>query len=106
MEPRHEQVGRRPVDGRARERLRDAQRREALALDAVAKADRTLMAKRRHWEQACDAAERKVTEALRARDQAVAALAEVSGLDRAALLLSETPASVRRARRSAGGGTR
>lgn len=106
MEPRHEQAGRRPVDGRARERLREAQRREARALQAVAKADDSLMAKRLRWQQTCNAAERAVAEALRARDLAVAALAEVSGLDRAALLLSETPASVRRARRSAADGTR
>jgi hypothetical protein len=93
--------GRYPLRASARERMRDAQRREAAALDAVTKASGRVAAEQRRMKQLCAERERSVAGAVTAHCQAVAALAAVSGVERTALLLSEPASAIRRACRVA-----
>lgn len=75
-----------PTGADARQRLQAAQRAEAVALSEATKA----YAARARVQARVDAADRNIAEA-------VAKLAEVSGLDRAAQLLDQRPGVVRRA---------
>lgn len=79
-----------PVDPSARQRLLDAQRAEADALTAVERASR-----------ARDRAQSKLDAAAAALDDARYGVVKVSGLPRAALLLNEDEAVLRRAKRRA-----
>lgn len=79
-----------PVDDTARRRLQAAQRAEAEALKAVELAAR-----------ACDRVQRKVDEAITVLNAAKCDLVSVSGPTRAALLLAEDEADLRRLRRAA-----
>lgn len=92
---------RHPISQAARERLREAQRREAHALTAVEKA----VVRRDHAAARLAAAQvapqRRLDEAELALTRARADLADVSGIDRAATLLGESPAQVRAAIRHA-----
>ena len=85
----------RPVSQRARERLREVQRREAQALTAVERAaarrDRAVT----RLEAAQIAPQRRLDQAETQLSRARAALAGVSGVERAATLLAESPARVR-----------
>ena len=90
-----------PLHAAARERLRNAQRREAAAVDAVTRADRLVAAARHRLARVVDEREQAVARAVQIREEAVSTLVAVSGVDRAALLLSEDPASVRRSSRAA-----
>lgn len=74
-----------PVDSKARQRLRDAQRAEAEALAAVTRAQRARM----QLQTKVDASELAIAAAIRQ-------LAEVSGADRAGQLLDESTTAVRR----------
>jgi hypothetical protein len=87
---------RHPIRASARERMRDAQRREAAALDAVTKATGRVAAEELRLTRARAERERSVASAVAARCRAVATLAAVSGIQRTALLLSEPAATVRR----------
>ncbi|GEM_PF-3773705 len=79
----------------ARERMRQAQREEATALAAVTGA-----------QAARDRLQRKVDAADDGVAQAIARLASTSGVERAAVLLDEPVALVRRLAQSAGTGPR
>jgi hypothetical protein len=92
---------RRPVDGRARERMRTAQRLEAEALGAVSRMTQRLDAETAKLDRMRREREVVLARASLARCVAVARLAEISGVDRAALLLAEPTAEVRRACREA-----
>jgi hypothetical protein len=91
----------RPVDGSARERMRDVQRREASALDAVTRAERRVQTEQMRTSKILQERNKIVARAVRSRDQAIFALASVSGTERTALLLSESVTAVRRCCRSA-----
>ena len=81
------------VDEEARRRLLDAQRAEALAMKAWSAASR----RRERVQVAVDSADAAI-------EQALLALVETSGLDRAALLTGAPATEVRRAARRASGG--
>jgi hypothetical protein len=91
----------RPVDGSARERMRDVQRREASALDAVTRAERRVQTEQMRTTKILQERNTIVARAVRSRDRAISALASVSGTERTALLLSESVTAVRRCCRSA-----
>lgn len=79
-----------PVDDTARRRLQAAQRAEADAVKAVELATRVR-----------DRVQRKVDEATTSLNAAKCDLVSISGLTRAALLLAEDEAELRRLRRAA-----
>jgi hypothetical protein len=95
---------RRPVDGRSRERMRTAQRLEAEALGAVSRMTQRLDAETAKLDRMRREREVIIARASLARCVAVARLTEISGVDRAALLLAEPKAEVRRACREAAAG--
>ncbi|WP_152186429.1 hypothetical protein [Segeticoccus rhizosphaerae] len=86
---------RQPESQLARQRLREAQRQEARALTmverAIARRDRAV----ERLAAAQVAPQRRLDEAEQELSRARAALAEVSGFDRAATLLAQPPAAVR-----------
>jgi hypothetical protein len=92
---------RRPVDGRARERMRNAQRLEAEALAGVSRMTQRLDAETAKLDRMRREREVIIARAALARSLAVAQLVETSGVDRAALLLAEPKAEIRRACRDA-----
>jgi hypothetical protein len=92
---------RRPVDGRARERMRNAQRLEAEALGGVSRMTQRLEAETAKLHRMRLEREAVIARASLARCGAVAQLVEISGVDRAALLLAESKAEIRRACREA-----
>jgi hypothetical protein len=90
-----------PVRNSARERMRDAQRREAAALETVTKTSARVAAEYVKMQQLCGERELSIAKAQTAHYEAVAALAAVSGIERTALLLSEPASTIRRACRVA-----
>ena len=92
---------RRPAKERARQRMREAQRLEAVALDAVTRAERRIVAAQERARQVMAASEATVAAAQHEHATAIAALVGISGVDRAALLVSQSAAEVRKAVRSA-----
>jgi len=92
----------RPTKERARQRMREAQRLEAAALDAVTRAERRIVAAQARARQVIAASEATVAAAHDQHAKAIAALVGISGIDRAALLVSQTAADVRKAVRVAG----
>jgi hypothetical protein len=93
---------RRPVKEPARQRMREAQRLEAAALDAVMRAERRIVAAHERSRQVIAASEATVAAAHSEHAKALAELVDVSGVDRAALLVSQSAADVRKAVRAAG----
>jgi anti-sigma factor RsiW len=83
---RSRSIAKRPKDARARERLREAQAAETLAVAAYYAAT-----------EARAAVEAVIKEADEKVDAARALVVSVSGLPRAVLLLGEKPAALRRA---------
>jgi hypothetical protein len=92
---------RRPVKEPARQRMREAQRLEAAALDAVTRAERRIVAAYERSRQVIAASEATVAAAHSEHAKALAELVGVSGVDRAALLVSQSAADVRKAVRIA-----
>jgi signal transduction histidine kinase len=93
---------RRPAKEAARQRMREAQRLEAVALDAVTRAERRIVAAQERARQVMAASEATVATAQHEHATAIAALVGISGVDRAALLVSQSAADVRKAVRIAG----
>jgi hypothetical protein len=89
-------LARMPRDVRARERLREAQQQEAQALAAVCAAQEALAKTCAKRDAVLAAATAKVDQAQAGVESAQDALVRVSGLDRAALLLSLNPAELRK----------
>jgi hypothetical protein len=88
--------GRMPRDVRARERLREAQQREAEAVAAVCAANHALGKARAKRDDALTAANAAVKRAQQAVDAARGELVKVSGLERTALLLGINPSELRK----------
>jgi hypothetical protein len=88
--------GRMPRDTRTRERLREAQRRETESVAAVCAANETLQKACAKREAALAAATAAVDDAQGVVETAQAALVNVSGLDRAALLLGVNSTELRK----------
>jgi len=93
---------RRPVKEPARQRMREAQRLEAAALDAVTRAERRVVAAQERARLVVAASETTVAAAHHEHARAIVALVGVSGVERAALLVSQSAADVRKAVRVAG----
>jgi hypothetical protein len=89
-------AARMPRDVRARERLREAQQQEARAVVAVCVAQDELGKACARRDAVLAAATAKVDQAQVAVESAQSALVRVSGLDRAAVLLSIDPAELRK----------
>jgi hypothetical protein len=98
MAQRAGSAGRLPRDVVARERLRRAQQEEVRAVSAVCAAQCGLAAARLKRDRAVAAADAVVVDAERELATAQTALVEVSGLDRAGVLLGLNRAALRRAR--------
>jgi hypothetical protein len=92
---------RRPAKEPARQRMREAQRLEAAALDAVTRAERRIVAAQERARQVIAASETRVAAAQHEHAKAIAALVGISGVDRAALVVSQSAADVRKAVRIA-----
>jgi hypothetical protein len=91
-----ESTPRMPRDGRARERLREAQQQESRAVASVCAAGDRLSRARAKRDAVYVTATVKVERAEADLDSARASLVQVSGLDRAALLLGLDVAELRR----------
>jgi len=98
MAQRAGSAGRLPRDVVARERLRRAHQEEVRAVSAVCAAQCGLAAARLKRDRAVAAADAVVVDAERELATAQTALVEVSGLDRAGVLLGLNRAALRRAR--------
>lgn len=85
----------RPTQREARERLQAAQEREAAALAGVEIAGAKLASAKEKLAAAVNAGQQKVHEAEQGLAQARAALAGVSGVERAAMLLDDAVVRVR-----------
>jgi hypothetical protein len=92
---------RRPDKAPARQRMREAQRLEAAALDAVTRAERRITAAQERSRQIIAASEATVATAQHAYAKAIAELVSISGVDRTATLSAQTAADVRKALRAA-----
>jgi endonuclease III len=93
---------RRPANEPARQRMREAQRLEAAALDAVTRAERRIVSAQERARQVIAASENTVVAAQHEHAKAMAELVGISGVNRAALLVSQSAADVRKAVRVAG----
>ncbi len=96
---------RRPVDERARARLRDAQRVEADAVALVDAAELNLERTRAKLAAVIANHQGAIEAADQALSMALAHLVSVSGIDRAALLIDQPVAALRAAVRSTTGKT-
>lgn len=94
---RSRSLGRRPMDTQARERLRAAQQAETTAVAVVFSAQAALEEAVARRERTVAAATVAVTTAEAELGAARAALVEVSGLERAAVLLGTSKAELRKA---------
>ena len=99
-------TNRRPIDERARARLRDAQRLESDAVARVLAAAITRDCTRAKLDEVIAKHQVAIGEADNAVDKARSHLVSVSGIQRAALLLDEPVAALRAAVRSTTGEAR
>jgi sigma54-dependent transcription regulator len=99
-------VSRRPLDERARARLRDAQKAESDAVAAVQAASADKVGARAKLDAVIVKHHVAITGTDRALSKAQAQLVSVSGIERAALLLGEPVAALRAAVRSTTGAAR
>ena len=97
---------RRPLDERARARLRDAQRVESNAVAAVHSAVITKESARAKLDEVVAKHQGTIDETDHALSKAQAQLVSVSGIERAALLLEQSVATLRAAVRSTKGEAR
>jgi hypothetical protein len=102
MPARSRSFGKLPTDPQARERLRDAQNREAGATAAVYAARTALESATTRRDEIAAAASVAVSAAATRLASAYGALAAVSGWDRAAALLGLSKAELRRISKSGG----
>jgi hypothetical protein len=90
-------TGRMPINAQARARLRQAQRQEAARVSDALRAASVVEQREQQLAAAIAEHEVSITEAKAALGRAQAKVVEVSGMDRAALLLDETKADLRAA---------
>jgi hypothetical protein len=86
-----------PINAQARARLRQAQRQESARVSDALRAANAVEQRERQLAAAIAEHEAGITEAKAALSRAQAKVVDVSGMDRAALLLDETKADLRAA---------
>ncbi len=86
-----------PINAQARARLREAQRQEAARVSDALRAANAVEQRQQQLAAAIAEHEASITAAKAALSRAQAKVVDVSGMDRAALLLDETKADLRAA---------